>query len=56
MLNEAFIGTFATLRVGSPYVFFRAKLLILQPEVENAINLKLLKVETRNLELRLGTY
>ena len=48
------IGTFATLR--KFLCFFHAKLRIRQPEVKNAINLKWLKVETRNLELRWGTY
>ena len=36
--------------------FFPAKLRIWQPEVENAITSKRLKVETRNSELRWGTY
>ena len=36
--------------------FFRAKLRIRQPEVENAITSKRLKVETWNSELRWGTY
>ena len=40
------IGTSATLRVPSPYVFFHAKLRIRQPEVENARTLKRLKVES----------
>ena len=36
--------------------FFRAKFQIRQVEVENAITLKRLKVETLNLELRLGIF
>ena len=42
--------------VGSPYVFFRAKLRVRQPEVENAITLKRQNVETWRLERGLGTY
>ena len=41
--------------VGSHYVFFRAKLQIRQPELKNAITLKLLKIETQSLELQWDT-
>ena len=41
-----FIGTSATLRVGSPYVFFPEKIANLTTEVKNAITLKRLKVKT----------
>ena len=36
--------------------FFRAKSRVRQPEAENAITLKRLKVETSHLQLRWGTY
>ena len=50
------IWTFATLRVGNPFVFFfRENLQILQPEPEIAIILERLKIETRHLELTWGT-
>ena len=45
-----FYETTVTLRVGSIYVFLRAKLRTRQPEVEKAKALKRLKVETWNLE------
>ena len=50
--NGFVIGTSEKLRVGSPYVFFRAKLRVRQQVVENAVTLKRLKVETCRLELR----
>ena len=46
LLDSTVIWTSATLCVGSPYDFFRAKLRIRQPEVENVITSKQLKVET----------
>ena len=50
------IGTSATLCVGSLYVFFPWKISNSATKFENAITLKWLKVETRNLYLSWGTY